>query len=174
MSFQKRANITPIAKPNFINNKTNVAVHNKQVDPGSLVIGGGLGKSKMQIFGYTMTDKFLRPVMAGVVGLIFISVYIQNPVFNMYGLNKFFEFAISSMIADYIGNTFFSSLSLLKSQGIMTMEDIVIESLLAGLIYATLDKYWMGKSGTFLMDAVVGGGTNLVAGLATNLIRMSF
>ena len=111
MSFQKRANITPIAKPNFINNKTNVAVHNKQVDPGSLVIGGGLGKSKMQIFGYTMTDKFLRPVMAGVVGLIFISVYIQNQVFNMYGLNKFFEFAISSMIADYIGNTFFSSLS---------------------------------------------------------------
>ena len=174
MSFQKRANITPIAKPNFINNKTNVAVHNKQVDPGSLVIGGGLGKSILQIFGYTMTDKFLRPVVAGVVGILFLSVYVQNRVFNMYGLNKFFEFAISSMIADYIGNTLFSSLSLLKSQGIMTVEDIIVESVFAGIIYAVLEKYWMGSNGSIIIDAVVGRGTNLVAGLATNLIRMTF
>ena len=174
MSFQKRANITPIAKPNFINNKTNVAVHNKQVDPGSLVIGGGLGKSKLQIFGYTMTDKFLRPVVAGVVGLLFMAVYVKNPVFNMYGLNKFFEFAIASLIADYIGNTLFSSLSLLKSQGIITAEDIIVESVFAGIIYSILNKYWMGREGAFLMDAVIGGGTNLVAGLATNLIRMTF
>ena len=174
MSFQKRANITPIAKPNFINNKTNVAVHNKQVDPGSLVIGGGLGKSKLQIFGYTMTDKLLRPVMSGVVGLLFMAVYVKNPVFNMYGLNKFFEFAIASLIADYIGNTFFSSLSLLKSQGIMVAEDIIVESLIAGIVYSTLNKYWMGREDAFLVDVVIGGGTNLVAGLATNLIRMSF
>ena len=174
MSFQKRANITPIAKPNFINNKTNVAVHNKQVDPGSLVIGGGLQKSKMQIFGYTMTDKLLRPVVSGVVGLLFMAVYVKNPVFNMYGLNKFFEFAIASLIADYIGNTLFSSLSLLKSQGIITAEDIIVESVFAGIIYSILNKYWMGREGAFLMDAVIGGGTNLVAGLATNLIRMTF
>ena len=54
------------------------------------------------------------------------------------------------------------------------VEDLIIEPLIGGAVYAGLNKYYMGVTNRMWADFVVGSAINGVAGVSALIIRMSF
>ena len=59
-----------------------------------------------------------------------------------------------------------------KELGMFDYEDILFEPLISGVVYAGLNKYYMGAQDRFLMDIVVGSASDFAAGLITIPMRM--
>ena len=120
----------------------------------------------------SIVDKLARPVLTAGFGLAYIMVVIKNPIFNAYGLQKALMFGLSSIVADYLGNFLFDTAKIKKELDMFDYEDILFEPLISGVVYAGLNKYYMGAQDRFLMDIVVGSASDFAAGLITIPMRM--
>ena len=110
-----------------------------------------------------LADKVVRPAVTGALGALY---YTATVGFDMtYFFNKFLVFGGSAVAADYIGNMFVDS-SAMKSVGLRRVENMVIEPLISGGIYALLNKYYIGANSGFLGDFVIGAGTDVISGFA--------
>jgi len=159
--------VKPALKPNFINsqqavnnvNANNAAIQAKlnNISPVSMIV-----------------DKLARPAISAGLGLVYTRFVLNLPVMNSYGIQKALMYGLSSITADYLGNFFFDTAQIKKQLGIFDVEDIVVESVLAGGVYALLNRYYMGVKNRMWMDILVGSASNGIAGLTANLVKMQF
>ena len=164
MSFN-RVGYVPPTKPNFINNAQPQMIN---MSNRSNIQAYNNNKSVRK----SIVDKLARPALAAGFGLVYIMVVVKNPVFNAYGLQKAIMFGLSSIVADYLGNFLFNTAKIKKELGMFDYEDILFEPLISGVVYAGLNKYYMGVNGKFLPDIVVGSACDFGAGLITIPMRM--
>jgi len=153
-------------KPNFING--NQPVQNTAASAASIQ-----AKLNTQSTMSMVIDKLARPTIAAGLGLIYTKLILNIPVMNMYGVQKALMYGLSSIVADYVGN-FFSAAKIKKELGMIDVEDLIIEPLIGGAVYAGLNKYYMGVTNRMWADFVVGSAINGVAGVSALMIRMSF
>jgi len=148
-------------KPNFVNKHMEKKEESDNMNYG-------------QVFGGNLTDKLLRPGIAGAIGAAYYG-YTYGGLREMsYMLNKFGMVAGSALVADYLGNIIVDS-SYLKSFGLRKLENMIIEPVFTGVGLALLNKYYLGVPDKFAQDLMVGGGSDLLAGFATApLMRMIF
>lgn len=154
-------------KPNFINGQTNA---HADVANAAVV----QAKINNQSTYSMVVDKLARPAIAAGLGLLYTSLYLRLPVMNLYGLQKAAMFGISSIIADYLGNFIFSAAKIKKELGMLDVEDIIVETGLGGVVYALLNKYYLGVNNRFMNDVIVGSAANGIAGVSALFLRMSF
>jgi len=159
--------VKPALKPNFINSQQ--AVNNANAN--SAAIQAKLNNiSPMSM----VVDKLARPTISAGLGLIYTRFALGLPVMNSYGIQKALMYGLSSVVADYLGNFIFDTAQIKKQLGIFDVEDIVVESVLAGGVYALLNRYYMGVKGRVWMDVLVGSASNGIAGVSANFLKMSF
>ena len=159
--------IAPQMKSNFINGQQSV----QNTAANTAVIQAKLNNESAMSM---VIDKLARPTIAAGLGLFYTRFVLNIPVVNMYGVQKALMYGLSSIVADYVGNFLFSAAKLKKELGILDIEDMIIEPLIAGGAYAIMNKYYLGVNNRMLNDFMVGSSINGVAGVGAAVIRMSF
>jgi len=148
-------------KPHFVNKHME-----KKEDESDMSYG--------QVLGGNLTDKLLRPAIAGALGATYYG-YTYGGLSDMpYMLNKFGMVAGSALVADYLGNMVVDS-SYLKSFGLRKIENMIVEPVFTGVGLGLLNKYYYGVPNSFVTDLMVGAGSDLLGGFVTApLMRMIF
>ena len=168
MSFNRNIPVAmPQTKPNFINGSqpaNNAAANAAKIQ----------AKLNNQSTTSMVVDKLARPAIAAGLGLAYTYFIIRNPVFNLYGLQKAIMFGLSSIVADYLGNFFFSAAKIKKELGIVDWEDLIVEPVIAGGAFALMNKYYLGVNNRMWNDFMTASAINGVAGVGALVLRMSF
>jgi hypothetical protein len=157
----------PAMKSNFIN--SGQAVNNSAAN--SAVIQARLNN---QSTSSMVVDKLARPLIAAGLGLVYTQFILKIPVLNMYGVQKALMYGLSSVVADYLGNFLFSAAKIKKELGMVDWEDLIVEPLIAGGVYAIMNKYYMGVTNRMWADVMAGSTINGIAGVSAVFLRMSF
>lgn len=168
MSFTKNI---PVVAPNMKQNFINSQQPSQNTAANSTTV---LAKMNNESTASMVMDKVARPMITAGLGLMYLRLYLGIPIMNMYGVQKAMLYGMSSIVADYAGNFFFSAAKIKKQLGILDIEDMVLEPLIGGITYAIMNKFYLGVNNRILSDFIVGTAINGAAGVGVLMLRMTF
>lgn len=116
-------------------------------------------------------NKLVRPALTFVLSMAYDYYIDGRPNFVSYNQAlRGLELTGSVFLADWAGNKLFPHLAVSKNFGIREIENMVIEPILTGGIYAGGRYLMYGNTNELLDDVMKGAGIDLVSGLGEGVI----